>query len=71
MNEGSVRACLRARVRTFSETLLLTEKQDTGKEATICKQMPKDELLHPQKLLWVLLESQKQSLQEAGPGNAM
>lgn len=38
-------ACCRARFRPHSDTPFLTEKQDTGKEATICKQMPKDELL--------------------------
>lgn len=52
-SKGHLPACFRARFGTHSETPFLVEKQDTGKEATICKQMPKDELLHPQELLWV------------------
>jgi len=34
-NEGHLPACFEVRFRTPSETPFLTEKQDTGKEATI------------------------------------
>lgn len=63
---GSVPACLRARFRTFSETPFLTEKQDTGKEATICKQMPQRWAPASSNLLWVLSESQKQTCKRQG-----
>lgn len=69
-NKRHLPACFRARFRTHSEIPILTEKQDTGEEATILQTDAKKLALASSRAALGVSKSQKLSSQEMGAANA-